>query len=141
MLDVTVSREIDAPPERVRAVMFDPRTDPKWMAAVRSVHPESDSYAPHARVRRVGRFLGRELRWTTELVTQAPTRVELRIVDGPMRGTVEYTIEPRPSGSLVTIRNTGEAPGFAPKPLLRFFMRRSLAADLQRLQRLVERPA
>ena len=130
---------MSAAPERVRAVMFEPRNDPQWMAAVKSVEPQSDSYAPGARVRRVGRFLGRELRWTTELVSTSPTHVELRIIDGPMRGSVFYTIEPTAAGSTVSIRNTGEAPGFAPKPLLRFFMRRSLEADLRRLQALVEK--
>jgi uncharacterized membrane protein len=141
MIDVTVSREMRASPERVRGVMFEPRNDPQWMAAVKSVEPQGDSYAPGARVKRVGRFLGRELRWTTELVSTSPEHVELRIIDGPMRGTVHYSIKPAAHGAVVSIRNTGEAPGFAPKPLLRFFMRRSLDADLRRLQALVERPA
>jgi hypothetical protein len=139
MIDVTVSREMSVAPERVRAVMFEPRNDPQWMAAVKSVEPETDSYLPGAHVRRVGRFLGRELRWTTELVSTSPTRVELRIIDGPMRGNVYYTIEPSAHGARVSIRNTGEASWFAPKPLLRFFMRRALAADLRRLQERVER--
>ena len=138
MIDVSVAREMRAAPERVRAVMFEPRNDPQWMAAVKSVEPQGDGYAPGARVRRVGRFLGRELRWTTELVSASPSHVELRIIDGPMRGTVHYRIEPAEAGSRVSIRNIGEAPGFAPKAILQFFMRRSLDADLRRLQRLVE---
>jgi hypothetical protein len=149
MIDVTVSREMRAAPERVRAVMFEPRNDPQWMAAVKSVEPldsaqgkpQDDGYAPGARVRRVGRFMGRELRWTTELVSASPTQVELRIIDGPMRGTVYYEIKPAGTGSLVTIRNVGEAPGFAPKPLLTYMMRRALNADLRRLQEVVERSA
>lgn len=141
MIDVTVSREMRAAPERVRAVMFEPRNDPQWMAAVKSVEPQGDSHAPGARVRRVGRFLGRELRWTTELVSTSPTHVELRIIDGPMRGTVHYNIKPTAGGSIVSIRNVGEAPGFAPAPLLTFFMRRSLDADLRRLQDAVEEPS
>jgi hypothetical protein len=40
----------------------------------------------------------------------------------------------------VTIRNVGHAPGFAPRWLLRFAMRRALAADLRRLKRIVEQP-
>jgi hypothetical protein len=85
--------------------------------------------------------MGRELRWTTELVSATATHVELRIVDGPMRGTVHYDVQPAGAGSLVTIRNVGEAPGFAPKPLLQFMMRRALNADLRRLQDVVERSA
>jgi len=67
-LDVAVSRVMRAPPERVRRVMFDAQQDPGWMAAVKSVERLSDDDRPGARVRRVGRFMGRELRWTTETV-------------------------------------------------------------------------
>jgi uncharacterized membrane protein len=138
VIDVMVTREMRAAPDRVRAVMFEPRNDPRWMAAVTSVEPQGDSSSPGARVRRVGRFLGRELRWTTELVSASDAHVDLRIIDGPMRGTVRYEITPSAGGSTVSIRNVGEAPGFAPALLLKFFMRRSLDADLRRLQALVE---
>jgi uncharacterized membrane protein len=139
VIDVSVTQAMAASPDRVRAVMFDPRHDPNWMAAVKSVEPLADETRPGARVRRVGRFLGRTLRWTTEVVAAAPNELQLRIIDGPMRGTVVYHIEPSGSGSLVTIHNTGEAPAFAPRWLLTLAMRRSLTADLRRLQRTVER--
>jgi hypothetical protein len=58
-----------------------------------------------------------------------------------MRGTVTYRIEPSGSGSLVTIRNTGQAPGFAPRWLLAIAMRRSLSAYLRRVRRAVESAA
>ena len=138
VLDVTVSQPMAASPDRVRAVMFDPRRDPHWMAAVKSVEPLADETRPGARVRRIGRFLGRTLRWTTEVVAATPNELQLRIIDGPMRGTVVYHIEPSGTGSLVSIRNTGAAPGFAPRWLLAMAMRRSLTADLRRLQRAVE---
>jgi uncharacterized membrane protein len=121
--------------------MFDPRRDPEWMAAVKSVDPIDDEVRPGARVRRVGRFLGRTLRWTTEIVSVQPRELQLRIIDGPMRGTVTYRIEPSGSGALVTIRNTGQAPGFAPRWLLAIAMRRSLSADLRRVRRAVESAA
>jgi uncharacterized membrane protein len=138
-LDVSVTAPVSASPDRVRSYMFDPRHDPEWMAAVKSVEPLDDDARPGARVRRVGRFLGRTLRWTTEIVSVQPSELQLRIVDGPMRGIVTYHIEPSASGSLVTIRNTGQAPGFAPRWLLAMAMRRSLSADLRRLRRAVER--
>ncbi len=137
-LDIAVSQMIQADPDRIRAVMFDPRQDPRWMAAVKAVEPFAGHEQPGGRVRRIGRFMGRTLRWTTELVARSPGQLDLRIVDGPMRGTVTYRIEPAGAGSYVSIRNTGEAPGFAPRWLLAWAMRRSLAADLKRLQRLVE---
>ena len=137
-LDVSVAMPVSASPDRVRSYMFDPRHDPEWMAAVKTVEPLDDDARPGARVRRVGRFLGRTLRWTTEVVSVQPTELQLRIIDGPMRGTVTYRVEPSESGSLVTIRNTGHAPGFAPRWLLAVAMRRSLNADLRRLRQAVE---
>lgn len=141
MLDVSVTDVVDATPTRIRAIMFDPRQDPTWMAAVKSVEPLSDDLRPGARVRRTGRFLGRTLRWTTEVTGVAAQTLDLQIVDGPMRGTVAYRIEPEGTGSRVTIRNVGKAPGFAPRWLLAFAMRRSLAADLRRLRKLAEGPS
>lgn len=105
---------------------------------MKSVEPLADHLEAGTRVRRTGRFLGRTLRWTTEVVSIAPDHLELKIIDGPIRGTVSYHIERSGTGSQVTIRNTGEAPGFAPRWLLAFAMRRSLTADLRRLQRAVE---
>jgi uncharacterized membrane protein len=140
-LDVAVSCVIHASPARVRGVMFDSRQDPSWMAAVKTVEPLDGSEGAGARVRRTGQFMGRTLRWTTETLAVTPNHLELRLVDGPMRGTVTYRIDPADGGSRVSIRNVGEAPGFAPRRLLAWAMRRSLAADLRRLQRIAEAPA
>jgi hypothetical protein len=139
-LDVSVSEFVGASPARIRAIMFDPLQDPSWMAAVKAVEPLSNSLDPGARVRRTGQFLGRTLRWTTEVIGVSVGRLDLRIVDGPMRGTVAYSIEAEGTGARVTIRNVGEAPGFAPRWLLTFAMRRSLTADLRRLRQVAERP-
>lgn len=137
-LDVSVTESVAASPARIRAIMFDARQDPTWMAAVRSVEPLADELRPGARVRRVGRFLGRTLRWTTEVTGVSAETLELTIVDGPMRGTVTYRIAPEDAGSRVTIRNVGHAPALAPRWLLTLAMRRSLTADLRRLKAAAE---
>jgi hypothetical protein len=136
-IDVSVTDRVDVSPSQIRAIMFDPRHDPTWMAAVKTVEPAND-LRPGARVRRTGRFLGRTLRWTTEVIGVTDQTLDLQIVDGPMRGTVAYRIEPEGTGARVTIRNVGAAPGFAPRWLLTFAMRRSLAADLRRLKHVAE---
>jgi hypothetical protein len=118
--------------------MFDPHQDPAWMAAVKKMEPLTEELRPDVRVRRIGRFLGRELRWTTEVTGVSAERLDLEIIDGPMRGTVTYLREPADTGARVTIRNVGEAPGFAPRWLLMLAMRRSLAADLSRLKKATE---
>jgi uncharacterized membrane protein len=137
-IDVSVTDLVLAPPDRVRRIMFDPRQDPTWMAAVKSVEPQTEDIRPGARVRRTGRFLGRTLRWTTEVTNVSAATLDLNIIDGPMRGTVSYRIEPEGTGSRVTIRNVGHAPGFAPRFLLTLAMRRSLSGDLRRLKQTAE---
>jgi uncharacterized membrane protein len=137
-VDVSVAAFVDASPARVRDIMFDPRQDPTWMAAVKHVEPVTEELRPGARVGRMGKFLGRTLRWTTEVIDVSAQSLELAIVDGPLRGTVMYRVEPEGTGSRVTIRNVGRAPGFAPRWLLTVAMRRSLSADLRRLKQAVE---
>ena len=137
-LDVSVTNLIAASPAWVREIMFDARRDPTWMAAVKQVEPLSAELRPGARVRRVGRFLGRTLRWTTEVTGVSADTLDLQIIDGPMRGTVTYHIEPEGASSRVTIRNVGHAPGFVPRWLLALAMRRSLAGDLRRLKEVAE---
>ena len=43
----------------------------------------SDELHPGARVRRTGRFLGRTLRWTTEVSAVAAQTLDFQIVHGP----------------------------------------------------------
>ncbi len=78
--------------------------------------------------------------WWAEDVVKVPgsPAIELGFFDRSMRGTVAYRIERDEIGSRVTIRNLGQAPGFAPRWLLTFAMRRAVTADLRRLQRAVE---
>jgi len=137
-LDVSVTELVETSPDRVRRIMFDARQDPMWMAAVKSVELLTEDLRPGARVRRIGRFLGRTLRWTTEVTGVSAEALDLEIVDGPMRGTVTCRIEPEGRRSRVTIRNVGHAPGFAPRWLLSLAMRRWLAADLRRLKQAAE---
>jgi uncharacterized membrane protein len=137
-LDVSVERTVPAPPERVAAVMFDPSRDSQWMKAVRSAERLPGS---PPRTRRTGRFLGRTITWTTEVLEDAPPhRLRLRIVDGPFIGDVEYSIERAGSGSRVRIRNVGQ-PGlfaFMPRWLTMAAMKSAVRADLARLSALVQ---
>ena len=108
------------------------------MAAVRRVELLTEDLRPGARVRRTGRFLGRTLRWTTEITSVSTQTLEFKFVDGPMRGNMTYRIEPERIGSRAMIRNIGRAPAFAPRWLLTVAMRGSLTADLRRLKQAAE---
>jgi hypothetical protein len=49
MLDVSVTKLIAASPARIRAIMFDARQDPTWMAAMKAVEPLTEELRPGAR--------------------------------------------------------------------------------------------
>ena len=135
-MDVTASKHIDAAPEAVARVMFDPRRDPEWIGGAKSVDPVSgDATAVGACVTRHGGFMGRRFSWTTEVVEHEPARLlEMRFVEGPMKGgAVTYRIETAGKGSLVSIRNTGPGP-----QIMGWFVRRSVGKDLDRLAAIVE---
>src|SRR5215210_7658816 len=134
-MDTTASRTIAASPERVAAVMFDPRRDPQWIGGARSVDPPaSDPPKVGARVTRHGGFMGRKFSWTTEVAGPEPDRLlHMNFIAGPMKGgSVTYRIEPDGKGSRVSIRNTGPGP-----QIMGWFVKRSVGKDLDRLAKLV----
>jgi hypothetical protein len=64
-----------------------------------------------------------------------PNRLlRMRFIEGPMKGgDVTYRIEHRDRGAHVSIRNTGPGP-----QIMSWFVKRSVAKDLDRLSKLVE---
>ena len=138
-MDVTASLTISAPPERIAALMFDPRRDPEWIGGAQLVDPPTgDPTAIGACTTRHGGFMGRKFSWQTEVVAFEPNRLlDMRFVAGPMKGgSVTYRIQPAGTASLVTIRNTGPGP-----QLMGWFVKRSVGKDLDRLAKLAARGA
>ena len=136
-MDVTASRNIAANPGRVAAIMFDPTRDPEWIGGAKSVDPSTgDPIKVGARTTRHGGFMGRKFSWTTEVAGSEPDRIlHMSFIEGPMKGgTVTYRIEPDGPGSRVSIRNTGPGP-----QIMGWFVKRSVAKDLDRLAKLVDR--
>lgn len=138
-MDVEVSRQIDAAPDAVAAIMFDPRRDDRWMGSVTRVEvPHRDWLVKGARVRRHGGLLGRKFGWTTEVQDYEPGRLlALEYCDGPISGSVTYRIEPAETGSLVTIHNNS---GFD-FTVMSWMIREAVTEDLDRLAKLVESEA
>jgi hypothetical protein len=139
MVDVTVSQEISAEPQRVAAVLFDPARDPEWIGGARKAEILTPGvpYGVGYRVRRTGGFLGRTFSWVTEITDYEPQRLtRMKYVAGPFQGGVDYSVSPSNGGSVVTIRNYGAA-SFS-FPFMASMMRMSVAGDLRRLKRIVE---
>ena len=138
MVDVTVTAEVAAPPERVARIMFDPTRDAEWIGGARRAEQLTPGpYGVGTRVRREGAFMGRRFSWTTEVTEFAPDRlVRMKHVAGPFKGGVDYSVVPHDHGTKITIRNYGEASFWL--PFMARMMRASVAADLRRLQALAE---
>lgn len=141
MIDVSSEIDIAASPADIAGVMFDAQREPEWMKAVTGVELIDPALEPGARVRRSGTFLGHAFQWTTQVETvHFPHLLTLRVVDGPLVGTVRYDVQRSGAGSRVRIRTVGEPTGlgFLPASLMAGPVRTALTADLERLKAIVE---
>jgi hypothetical protein len=121
--------------------MFDPARDPEWISVIRGVELVDPSLEPGARVKRTAQVFGHDLSWTTEVeAVHFPHVLSLRIVEGPVTGTVRYDIQRAGAGSRVRVRAVGESSLLAglPSMLITGPVKAALAADLGRLKALVE---
>jgi uncharacterized membrane protein len=143
MITVRAGTEVDAPADRVWAVLGDYRRDPDWRAGVATMDPTPPapatpgqttdermrfagrSYRNGGRVESVGP--GRELRWrTTSGVDADGSRAVDELPDGRCRVRVETHVRPQGLDRLFT-------------PVLGPLLRRQLRGDVQRLRELAER--
>lgn len=140
-VNVSVQIEIAAEPTDIASVMFDPHREPEWMAAVTSVDVVDKGIKPGARVRHSGTLVGQSISWTTEVESfHFPHLLTLRLIDGPLTGTVTYSIQRSGTGSVAKITNRGETTiaKFLPAGMIEGAVRHALAGDLDRLKSIVE---
>ncbi len=143
-MDVTASVRIDAPPERVAAVQFDPTRDPEWIGGVDRI--ELVTAAPLAtgsQVRRLGAFLGRPIVWLMRVERLEPGRlVAMHALESPFPMDVDYRLEPLEDGraTQASIRIQGQGRGMygLPGPFMGWMVRWSVLGDLKRLKAIVE---
>jgi carbon monoxide dehydrogenase subunit G len=142
-LDVTATVRIDAPPERVAAVEFDPERDPEWIGGVDRIELVTEPpLAIGSQVRRIGGFLGRKIEWLMQVEDLEANRlVRMHALESPFPMDVDYQLAPAgPGQTRASIRIRGEGggmygmPGFLQGPMVR----RSVQSDLGRLKRIVE---
>jgi uncharacterized protein YndB with AHSA1/START domain len=141
-VDVTVEQEIRRPPDQVAAYAMDPANDRDWIGALTRVEVLGDgAVAPGTRVRRVARFLGRDMEYVNEITElDRPRRLAMRSVKAPFPMTVTYEFEPAGDGTLMRIHTGGDASGFykLATPALAAMVKRGVAGDLKRLKRTLE---
>jgi hypothetical protein len=139
MVDVATTRVIPMPRAVVAQYAADPTNAPSWYSNIRSAEWLTDPpVALGSRVVFSAKFLGRELRYTYEVVEyETDERLVMRTVDGPfpMETTYDWS-DHQSGGTVMTLRNRGEATGFAKvaQPLMATAMRRENRKDLERLE-------
>lgn len=140
-VDVRPEIVVRKPRSEVAAFMFDPANDLTWTGGITASRPQQPGpLVAGATVVRTAKFLGRTFDYGYVVTAHEPDRlVEMR-VEKPFPMTVRYELEDVPEGTRVAIRATGSPGGFfaVAAPLMRWQVRRSIAADLERLRRNVE---
>ena len=140
-VDVKPSVLVRRAPAEVAAFMFDPANDLRWTGGITSSRPaQPGPLVQGASVVRTARFLGRTFDYGYVVTAHEPDRMVELAVDRPFPMTVRYELDDAEGGTLVAIHASG-SPG-------RFFgwasllmtrqVRRSIAADLDRLREFLE---
>jgi len=137
-IDVVVEAVIRRPPEVVAEYASDPSNAPDWYANISEVVWKTTTpLQVGSEVAFVAKFLGRELRYTYEVVEHTPTSLVMRTAEGPFPMETTYRYETTPEGhTRMTLRNRGTPSGFSRliSPFMRIAMRHANRKDLKALK-------
>ena len=140
-VDVRPAVLVHRPRGDVAAFMFDPGNDLRWTGGITSSTPaQPGPLVAGATVERTARFLGRTFTYGYVVTRHEPDRlVELK-VDRPFPMLVRYELDDATDGTLVAIHAAGSPGRFFgwATPLMARQVRRSIAADLERLRACLE---
>jgi len=142
-LDVTATLDIDAPPDAVARVQFDPTRDPEWIGGVDRIElVTTQPFGLGSQVRRIGGFLGRKIVWLMRVEEYEPDQlVRMHALESPFPMDVDYVLESAGEGrtrASIRIRGSGGNVYGMPGFLQASMVRRSVQGDLGRLKRIVE---
>lgn len=145
-MELRASRHIARSSDEVFTFVSDAANNPRWQRGMRSCAWTSPPpVAVGSTYRQEARFLGRTVRSEFVVTEHEPGRsITIRSTGGSFPITVQRSVAPAGTGrSRVTAEITGEPGRFfrLAAPLVRRLAQRSVDADYDRLQRLLERPA
>jgi hypothetical protein len=122
--------------------MFDPANDMRWTGGITASRPSRPGPLAHGTtVERTARFLGRSFTYGYEVTAAEPGRMVQLRVERPFPMLIRYELaDAGPGTTVAAIRATGSPGRFFgwATPLLGRQVRRSIAADLDRLRACLE---
>jgi uncharacterized membrane protein len=140
VIEVEHTVEIDRPVEEVFAYLTDVSRLPEWQSSAESAEIEGE-LREGARIREVRTFMGRRAASTLEVIEyELPRRFSLRVVEGPIRYSVEHTLEALDGRTRVTFVGRGETKG-VPRLMqgaVRRAVERQFVKDLEAFKRTLE---
>jgi uncharacterized protein YndB with AHSA1/START domain len=140
-VDISAEAVIARPASHVAQFATDPAHDPEWIGGVVEAQLLREGpVALGSQVRRVAKFLGRRINYTTEITEwQPPSRVVMSTTM-PFPMTITYEFVENGGDTMARIRVQGEGSGFfkLAAPLLARQVRRNVTGDLKRLKALIE---
>ena len=140
MIEVEHTVEIGRPVEEVFAYLTDVSRLPEWQASAASAELEGE-LRDGALVREVRTFMGRRAASTLEVTEyEPPRRFSLRVVEGPIRYSVEHGLEALDGRTRVTFVGRGETHGI-PRLMqgtVRRAVERQFVKDLEEFKRILE---
>jgi hypothetical protein len=141
-VDVRPTIVIRRPRPEVAAFMFDPANDTAWTGGITDSRPmQPGRLAEGSLVERDARFLGRSFTYGYVVTAHEPDALVEMKVDRPFPMRVRYELADHAGGTEVAIHSSGSPGRFFgwATPLMAAMVRRSIAADLQRLRDCLER--
>ncbi|MBA3383240.1 MAG: SRPBCC family protein [Actinobacteria bacterium] len=140
MIEVEHTVEIDRPAEEVFEYLTDVSRLPEWQSSAVSAELDG-ALRKGARVREARTFMGRRAASTLEVTEyEPPRRFSLRVVEGPIRYSVEHALEALDGRTRVTFVGRGETRG-VPRLMqgaVRRAVERQFVKDLEALKRTLE---
>jgi hypothetical protein len=142
VVNVETSIEIGRPRAIVAAYAADPDNATAWYANIRSVEWQTPPpMAKGSKIAFVAIFLGRRIAYTYQVREMVEGELFVMSTEqGPFPMRTEYSWTDTPSGTLMTLRNSGRPTGFGimAAPALAAAMRRANKKDLARLKSILE---
>jgi carbon monoxide dehydrogenase subunit G len=142
MVTVSSTERVAASPEAVFAFLDTPPNHERISPSISSVHDVERLPEGGHRAGYTYRLFGIPLRGTVEAVTHDPPRRLRFTLRGGVDGEMDWRLQPREGGTLVTCEATFTVPGGPVatllNPVVRAYNQRELDATLDRLRDLLE---